>query len=158
MKTISDPRKARQAGRTAAKSPRPPLSVSPRLSISRSSPQDAPFDPAQPQDGALIVAEVLRDQFNALQAEILQRVTQAAFDAAVASLNAAITQRPLYQWVVDAVNAGTDSAVATAVAQSSNNSNGVSTFDEPAYNYYDQNQIQRFIDKVNELINALRRA
>lgn len=116
-----------------------------------------PFDPSLPEDGALIVAEVLRDQFNALQSEITQRVTQEAFDANNVLLNQAIAERPTVAEVNEKVYQGIDSAVATVLPQTSSNTNAVSTFDEAATADYDQAQFQRFIDKVNELINGLRR-
>lgn len=116
-----------------------------------------PFDPNLPEDGALIIAEVLRDQFNALEAEIVQRVTQAAFDATVAVLNDAIAQRPDYSWVTAEVNNAMAAAVTTAAGQSSNITNNVGTFDEAAYPYYDESLMDRLIEKVNELISTLRR-
>ena len=130
--------------------------LGPRLTAKAAATLSA-FDPALPEDGALIIAGVLRDQFNGLNAEILERVTQAAFDAAVTALEAEIAQRTTQAQVNEAVYQGIDTAVATVLPQTSANSNAVSPFDEAAYGSYDQAQIQRLIDRLNELVTALRR-
>ena len=44
-----------------------------------------------------------------------------------------------------------------AIAGTSNNSNGVSTLSQSASGSYDQNQMQNVLDKIDELINSLRR-
>ena len=115
------------------------------------------FDPDLPEDGALIIAEVLRDQFNALNDDIQTRATQAALDGAVASLNTALAQCATYPWVVNTVNTASDSTVATVLPQTSANSNGVAVFDQSVPSYYDTYFQQGMVDKINELINALRR-
>ena len=48
-------------------------------------------------------------------------------------------------------------ATANALVQTSNNTNGVSTLGQGAASSYDQNQIQNVLDKIDELINVLRR-
>ena len=55
----------------------------------------------------------------------------------------------LNQAISDTVNA--------AIAGTSNNSNAVSTLAQGASGGYDQNQMQQVLDKIDELINALRR-
>ena len=115
------------------------------------------FDPTLPEDGALIIAEVLRDQFNALNDDIQTRATQADLDAEVAALNADIAGCATYPWVVNAVNAGSDNAVATVLPQTSNNSNSVAQLTQAAQPYYEQWLMQAVLDKLDELINALRR-
>ena len=55
------------------------------------------------------------------------------------------------------MNDAITSAVATAVQGTSANSNGVALIPFSAEPVYDQGQFQQMIDKVNELITALRR-
>ena len=55
----------------------------------------------------------------------------------------------LNQAISDAVNA--------AIAGTSSNSNGVATLSQGANGGYDQTQMQQVLDKIDELINALRR-
>lgn len=120
-------RKRRRRALTDA-APRPGLSLS-------------SFDPALPLDGSLIVAEVLRDQFNGLNTLIGQRATPADVDAAmVAAVTSAVAQ-----------------ASSQILPQTSNVSNGVSTMNTSAYSYDEQWQMQLVMDKLDELINALRR-
>lgn len=99
------------------------------------------FNPALPEDGALILAGVLRDQFTSLEAEIQLRATQAELTNGLAVA------------VSDAVNLASNNIL----PQTSNNSNGVGTLGQSAYSYYDQWQMQMVMDKIDELINALRR-
>lgn len=47
--------------------------------------------------------------------------------------------------------------LANAIAGTSNNSNGVGTLGQGADSSYNQGQMQALLDKVDELINALRR-
>jgi hypothetical protein len=46
---------------------------------------------------------------------------------------------------------------ATAASNSSANSNAVTTLNQGASSEYDQTQMQQVMDKLDELINALRR-
>ena len=115
------------------------------------------FDPSLPEDGALIIAEVLRDQFNALNDDIQTRATQAALEAEVTALEAGIASCAPYPWVVNAINASADNTVATVLPQTSNNSNSVALFEQSVPSYYDPYFQQGIVDKINELINALRR-
>ena len=50
-----------------------------------------------------------------------------------------------------------NNAIANASAHTSNNSNGVGTLGQGADGGYNQSQMQDLINKVDELINALRR-
>ena len=50
-----------------------------------------------------------------------------------------------------------DNAIAGVLNVSSNNSNGVSTLDQPADNVYSQTQMQAVLSKLDELILAMRR-
>ena len=47
--------------------------------------------------------------------------------------------------------------LAAGIAGTSNNSNGVSVLSQGADGGYNQSQIQSILDKIDELINALRR-
>ena len=51
----------------------------------------------------------------------------------------------------------TQGDLAVAISGTSNNSNGVATLGQAADGSYNQNQMQVLLDKLDELINALRR-
>ncbi len=51
----------------------------------------------------------------------------------------------------------TQTDLSIAIAGTSNNSNGVGTLSAGADSSYNQNQMQAVLDKIDELINALRR-
>jgi uncharacterized protein YukE len=65
------------------------------------------------------------------------------------TLNAYIQQRA----TINDLN----NAIANALQQTSNNTNSVSTLGQGAAGSYDQNQMQNVLDKMDELINVLRR-
>ena len=88
-----------------------------------------PFDPAKPATNTPNSSTEMRGQLISLNADIQHRVT-------VNDLN---------------------NAIANAVAATSNNSNGVSTLGQGANGGYDQTQMQQVLDKLDELITALRR-
>jgi hypothetical protein len=83
---------------------------------------------AREQRAELSSAE-MRSQLTSLHADIQQRAT-------ISDLN---------------------NAIANALAQTSNNSNGVSTLGIGADGSYNQSQMQDVLNKLDELINALRR-
>jgi len=58
---------------------------------------------------------------------------------------------------LSALNQDWINGVNSAIASSSNNSNAVATLSEGASGSYDPSQMQRVLDKIDELINALRR-
>ena len=90
-----------------------------------------PFDPAKPAPGDDLDAVLIRTQFNALKALIDAQAAQ------IASL-----QGPL----------------AASIAGTSSNSNGVGNLNlNIANNPPQQFEVQPIADKVDELINALRR-
>ena len=90
-----------------------------------------PFDPAKPAAGDDLDAVLIRSQLNALKALI---------DAQAAQIAALQNQ----------INA--------AIASSSNNSNGVGNLSLMINNNPPQNyEVQPIADKLDELINALRR-
>jgi len=96
---------------------------------------------ALPLDGSLIVADVLRSQFTSLEAEIQLRATQVELTNGLAVA------------VSDAVNLASNNVL----PQTSDNSNSVATLSTAAAANYDQWQMQAVMDKIDELINALRR-
>ena len=115
------------------------------------------FDPTLPEDGALIIAEVLRGQFLALNDDIQTRATEAELTGAVSTLDAAIAQRVTQEELTNGMNVAVAQAASQILPQTSNVSNGVNTLSVAAYSYYDQWQMQQVLDKIDELINALRR-
>ena len=88
-----------------------------------------PFDPTKPANNSPASSAEMRSQLTSLNADIQQRAT-------INDLN---------------------NAIANALAQTSNNSNGVGTLGMSADGSYNQSQMQDLINKVDELINALRR-
>lgn len=88
-----------------------------------------PFDPTKPATNSPNSSAEMRSQLTSLNADIQQRATQV--DLAI--------------------------AIAGALAQTSNNSNGVGTLGIAADGSYNQSQMQDLINKVDELITALRR-
>ena len=87
------------------------------------------FDPNLPQAGTEIDAVEMRDQLNALNDDIQTRSTVVLMNATVAS----------------------------AVSGTSSNSNSVGTLGMSADSSYSQGQLQDVMNKVDELIAALRR-
>ena len=88
-----------------------------------------PFDPTLPANNTPNSSAEMRGQLTALNADIQQR-------ALVNDLSSTITN---------------------ALAQTSNNSNGVNTLGMGADGGYNPSQMQDLINKVDELITALRR-
>ena len=88
-----------------------------------------PFDPTKPTNNSPNSSAEMRSQLTSLNADIQQRAT-------INDLN---------------------NAIANALAQTSNNSNGVGTLSQGADGNYNQTQMQQVLDKLDELINALRR-
>jgi hypothetical protein len=113
MRTIAIYRKSSAAGPTSASSPS--------------------FDPSLPQDGSLILAGVLRDQFNSLKGLIDDRATH----------EEVLTSR--------------NDAIAAAEGNSAKACPQVIPLSMSASWRHDPNQIQEMIDKLNQLINALQR-
>jgi hypothetical protein len=87
------------------------------------------FDPTKPANNTPLSSAEMRSQLTSLNADIQQRATFG----------------------------DVNSAVAVALSQTSNNSNGVSTMGQSADTNYQQWQMQMLFDKLDELITALRR-
>lgn len=88
-----------------------------------------PFDPTKPANNAPLSSAEMRSQLTSLNADIQQRAT-------LTDLN---------------------NTIASALQQTSSNSNGVSTLGQGADSNYNQQQMQDVLNKLDELINVLRR-
>ena len=88
-----------------------------------------PFDPTKPANNSPASSAEMRSQLTSLNADIQQRGT-------IKDLN---------------------NAIARALSQTSNNSNGVNQLGQGADGSYNPSQMQDLINKMDELINALRR-
>ena len=87
-----------------------------------------PFDPTKPANNSPASSAEMRSQLTSLNADIQQRAT-------LNDLN---------------------NAIANALQQTSNNSNGVGTLGQGADGGYNQTQMQDVLNKLDELIKALR--
>ena len=97
-----------------------------------------PFDPTKPAFGSPDSSAEMRDQLNALKALIDAQAAQ------IASLSAQLADVP--------------NQIAAAIAATSSNSNGVGNLTLTINNNPPQQfEVQPIADKVDELINALRR-
>ena len=97
-----------------------------------------PFDPAKPADHSPLVSAEVRGQLTALKALI---------DAVPAGPPGA--QGPPGEVTAAALNA--------SIAGTSSNSNAVGTLGMMAAGFYDPGQMQAVINRLDELITALRR-
>ena len=88
-----------------------------------------PFDPAKPANNSTLSSAEMRSQLTSLNTDIQTRTTAGAVAV----------------------------QIATAIAGTSNNSNGVSMLGQTADASYNQSQMQDVLNKLDELINALRR-
>ncbi len=124
----------------------------PRLSTTANFPSRAlgAFNPALPLDGSLIVADVLRDQFNALNEDTQTRATQASLAAEVTALNAEIATRQTQSQV--------DAQISAAIQGTARNPINVQplyvAISEPPTAY----EVQAILDRLNELITGVYRA
>jgi hypothetical protein len=73
------------------------------------------------------------------------------------ALSSAETRAQLQALNADIQNRATPADIANAILGTSNNSNGVGTLGQAADGSYNQGQMQAVLDKLDELINALRR-
>ena len=97
------------------------------------------FDPNYPPQDAEIESAPLRSQFTSLK-DLIDAVP-----AGPQGPPGEVTQEAL------------DNAIIGALSQTSNNSNSVAMMGESADTSYNQPQMQALMNKVDELINALRR-
>ncbi len=97
-----------------------------------------PYDPTKPATGSPDSSAEMRDQLNALKALIDAQAAQ------IASLTAQLADVP--------------NQIAAAISATSNNSNGVGNLSLTINNNPPQQfEVQPIADKVDELVNALRR-
>lgn len=144
-----------------------------------------PFDPNLPQENTPADAVQMRNQLNGLKAIIdaIASINAAVVDGVTtlppgdpATVSLSVTGNTLHftfsipqgdsgpqgqqgpQGVPGEVTqSDLDNAVLNMLGQSSNNSNGVGNLSMNADVNYDPNQLQAVINKLDELINALRR-
>lgn len=137
-----------------------------------------PFNPTIPQENTPIDAAPMREQFNSLKALIdaIVTVTAAQVDGvstlpagSAATVTASVTGSTLHftfeipQGAEGPAGApGTPGEVSlsqlnNAISGTSSNSNGVNLLALSADGSYNQSQMQDLINKVDELIGALRR-
>ena len=136
------------------------------------------FDPNLPQAGTEVDAVQMRSQLNGLKSLIdaVPTITSAVVDSvstlpagSPAQVSASVsggvlhlsfgiptgeTGAPGPQGDPGPVNFGD---LASAIQTTSTNSNSVSTLSQQADGFYNSSQLQQVMDKVDELINALRR-
>ena len=136
------------------------------------------FDPNLPQAGTEVDAVQMRSQLNGLKSLIdaVPTITGAVVDAVStlppgnpATVNASISAGVLHlSFGIPAGDAGAQGPqgdpgpvnfgdLASAIQTTSTNSNQVSTLNQQADGNYNFSQLQQVMDKVDELINALRR-
>ena len=134
------------------------------------------FDPNIPQAGTEIDAVQMRSQLNGLKdlIDAVPTITLAQVDAVntlpagdPAAVDASVVGGVLHLTFGipegqsgppgEVTQAELDSAIAATLTLTSSNSNAVSLLSEAADGSYNQMQIQNLINKVDELINALRR-
>ena len=141
-----------------------------------------PFDPALPAPNSPLQSQVIQDQFQALFNLInnIVTLTTAQVDGvntlpagSAASVNISVSGGTLhFTFDLPQGNDGptgatgqpgkvtqTDlnNAMQNTLGQTSNNSNGVGNLSMNADPAYDQNQMQAVMQKLDELINSLRR-
>ena len=130
------------------------------------------FDPNLPQAGTEIDAVQMRSQLNGLKSIIdaVPTITSAVVDAVTtlpagdpATVAASVMADVLHlTFGIPQGQSGLPGEVTladmnAAIATTSSNSNAVTNFNELAEGTYNQTQMQNLINKVDELINALRR-
>jgi hypothetical protein len=131
-----------------------------------------PFDPAQPADHSPLSSAVMRSQLNGLNTLIaaVPTVTSAIVDAVntlppgdPAEVSVSVIGDVLHlTFGIPAGQSGPPGEVTladmnAAIATTSANSNAVVNLNELAEGTYNQTQMQNVINKLDELINALRR-
>ena len=131
-----------------------------------------PYDPNLPQAGTEIDAVQMRSQLNGLKSIIdaVPTITSAVVDAVTtlpagdpATVAASVMADVLHlTFGIPQGQSGLPGEVTladmnAAIATTSSNSNAVTNFNELAEGTYNQTQMQNLINKVDELINALRR-
>ena len=104
-----------------------------------------PYDPNYPPQDAEIESAPLRSQFTSLKALIDAVPAGPQGPQGIQGPPGEVTQE------------GLDNAIIGALSQTSNNCNVVAMMGESADASYNQPQMQSLLNKMDELINALRR-
>lgn len=131
-----------------------------------------PFDPTKPANNSPNSSAEMRSQLTGLKALIdsILTITDAQVDGVntvppgnPATVSLSVVGNTLHftfdlpQGEVGPMGEVSSTDLSNAIAGTSNNSNGVSTLGQSAQGFYDQNQMQDVLNKLDELINALRR-
>ena len=131
-----------------------------------------PFDPAKPANNSPNSSAEMRNQLTGLKALIdaIQTITSAQVDGVntvppsnPANVSLSVIGNKLHftfelpQGEAGATGEVSASDLTNAITGTSNNTNGVSTLGMGADGSYNPSQMQDLINKVDELINALRR-
>ena len=95
------------------------------------------FDPSKPANNAPLSSSEMRSQLTSLNTDIQTRVTQSE--------------------LISASNNAAASAIASTLPQTSSNSNAVNPLNMTADGSYNPTQFQDMANKIDELINTLRR-
>ena len=131
-----------------------------------------PFDPTKPANNSPNSSAEMRSQLTGLKALIdgLLTITSAQVDGVntvppgnPANVSLSVIGNTLHftfdlpQGEVGPTGEVSSNDLSNAISGTSNNSNNVSTLGQGADGSYNQSQMQDLINKVDELINALRR-
>ncbi len=135
-----------------------------------------PYDPTYPPQDAEIESAPLRSQFTSLKdlIDTVPTITSAVVDAVntlpagdAATVDVSVVGGVLHlSFGIPEGQSGPpgevtqeelDNAIANTLALTSNNSNAVAMMGESADTSYNQPQMQNLLNKMDELINALRR-
>jgi hypothetical protein len=134
------------------------------------------FDPAQPATNSALSSAVMRSQLASLKALIdaIVSITAAQVDGVTtlnpglpATVEVSVTGNTLHlTFGIPRGDTGaqgptgevSQSQLDTAIAGTAVNPGGVSPLSQTAFSYYEQNQMQAVLDKLDELLAAMKRA
>ena len=120
-----------------------------------------PFNPALPQNGSALSSAVVREQFNGLKAlidELPAGVTQQELSQAMDSLQTSVNEAvAMLQTDLESAVGNLTTEIETTRQMSANNVDGINILDVVIGNPPSQEDVQAMVDKLNELINGLRR-
>ena len=121
------------------------------------------FNPNEPATDSDLKSAPVRDNFNALKAEIdAAPTTQPVTDA----INAAVTDRPTNETMTVAINAAVadkptndemNGAISDAINGTPRNVDGIGTLDIGISDPPTQGEVQLILEKLNDLIRGLKR-
>jgi hypothetical protein len=134
-----------------------------------------PFDPNLPQENTPVDAVQMRGQLNGLKdlIDAVGSINAVVVDAVIslppgdpATVSISLTGTTLhFTFGIPEGQTGpqgipgevTQAGLDAAISGTSSNSNGVSLLSQSAFSYYDQTQMQDVLNKMDEIITALRR-